>query len=254
MWQYFWKFQTDIPAENYVITFGSVHLTWVAVSLLFIFILAYIYKKSSIGIRRRIEISIALILAFSYILRWIWVIAIGRFSAIDMLPLHLCALSAGMNIIAVFSRKPLFKEFGYALGLPGGLVTFLMPGEPYPFFHFYYLLFVSSHFILILLPIIWVWGDGFRPHTGRLWKCAIILLVMAGVDVIINILIGSNYMFLNYAPPDTPLTAAAKWAGNPGYQFYMALIVLGTWILLYSPWIILQWKRRKPALLLKSPD
>ncbi|MHB1484442.1 MAG: TMEM164-related integral membrane acyltransferase [Saccharofermentanales bacterium] len=256
MWQYFWKFQTEIPEAIYMRTFSTTHIILSISGFILIFLIALLYRRQSVTIRRRIEIVFALMLSASYVFRWIWVIAIGHYSATDMLPLHLCALSAGTVIIGVFSRKPIFKEFGYACGLPGGIVTFIMPGEPYPIFHFYFILFIIAHFILILMPILWVWGDGFRPEPKRLGKCFIILLIMASFDIFINNLIGSNFMFLRYAPPNTPLSAAAKWAGNPGYQFYMALILFGVWLLLYTPWVVMKKmkSREKQSVLLRLPE
>lgn len=239
MWKYFWDYWTDMPQGMGVVQFGTVHLSWVFVSLALIFLIALLYKKQSVVIRRRIELTIATALIADYLVRWTWAGLIGHYYPAEMLPLHLCSLSVIIDIIAIFTKKTLLKEFGYACGLPGGLVTFLIPGMgPYPLWHFYYLLFVFSHMALIMLPVLWVWGDGFRPEFKRLRICIVILLVMAGVDVIINKLIDSNFMFLNYIPEDTILTAVANKLGSPFYQLAMGGIFIVVWALLYVPWLI----------------
>lgn len=244
MWKYFFEFD-GIPSEYWVTQFGPVHIAWVLSAFVLIFLIAYMYKKQSVEVRRRIELVFAVVMICGYAFRWIWVIALGKFVANEMLPLHLCAISSGIIVAAIFTGKPLLKEFGYACGLPGGVVTFLMPGEPYPLFHFFYLLYILSHLMLILMPIIWIWGDGFRPDLKRLFKCFLILLGITGAIIIINSLLGSNFMFISYAPDNTPLKAAADWAGNPGYQFFMALILFGVWLILYTPWVLLKRKAAK---------
>lgn len=239
MWKYFWKYETDLPSGIGVAQYSTTHLAWVATVLIIIFLVVLFYRSQTVAIRRRIELTIAVLLASGYIFRWIWVALIGHYNPAEMLPLHLCSLSAIMEFIAVVSRKPLFKEFGYACGIPGAAVTFIMPGMgSYPLFHFYYMVFIMDHSILILLPMIWIFGDGFRPDLRRLTRCFMILLVMASFDVVVNKLLGSNFMFINYAPDDTTLKAAADWFGNPGYQFAMGGILLIVWVFLYTPWII----------------
>lgn len=243
MRQSFWAYQTDLPPGSGIAQFSATHLAWVLTAGILVLAALLIYRRQAAAHCRRMELVLAMLLTASYLLRWIWAIVIGHYYAAEMLPLQLCALSAAMEIAAVFSRKPLLKEFGYACGIPGALVAFIMPGiGPYPLWHFYYLLFILDHTILILLPMIWVWGDGFRPDVRRLLRCFILLLVMVGGDVVINARIGSNFMFLNFVPADTSLKPVADLFGNPGYQFVMAAILFVVWGMLYAPWIIM--KRR----------
>ena len=54
--------------------------------------------------------------------------------------------------------------------------------------------------MLILLPLIWVLVDGYQPDIRRFPACAALLLIFAGIAWMVNQLIGSNYMFLSYAP------------------------------------------------------
>ena len=246
MRQSFWAYQTDLLPGSGIAQFSVTHLAWVFTAGILVLATLLIYRRQAAARRRRMELVLAVLLAASYLLRWIWAAVIGHYYAAEMLPLQLCALSAAMEIAAVLSRKPLLKEFGYACGIPGALVAFILPGiGPYPLWHFYFLLFILDHTILILLPMIWVWGDGFRPDVRRLLRCLAILLVMAGGDVVINARIGSNFMFLNFAPEDNSLKPVADIFGNPGYQFAMAALLFVVWGILYAPWIII--KRRHQA-------
>ena len=62
---------------------------------------------------------------------------------------------------------------------------------------------------------------------------------------LVNRAIGSNYMFLNFAPEGTPLKPLADFLGNPGYQAAMLVLLLLVWLVFYTPWIIQAYRRRK---------
>lgn len=238
MWRYFWSYQTDLPPESGFEPFSAPHLAWVFTALALIALTAFLYHRRPAA-RRRWERVLAVMLALTYILRWIWALLIGHYQAAEMLPLQLCAVAAILDIAAVFSRKAIFREFGYACGLPGALVVFLTPGiGPYPVLHIYYLLFIMDHALLVLFPVIWIISDGFRPKVRRLFVCFGIVLAMAGVDIWVNNRIGSNFMFLSDVPAGTFWKPIADWFGYPGYQAAMAGLLLLVWVLLYAPWVI----------------
>ncbi len=238
MWRYFWAYQTDLPPDSGFEPGSLPHLLWVSAALALILVTIIFYHQQSRTVRRKTEKALAIALALTYILRWIWVILIGHFQADEILPLQLCAISAMTDIAAVFGRKRIFREFGYACGLPGAIVVFMTPGiGAYPVLHFYYLLFIIDHSILILLPLIWIISEGFKPDYRWLLPCFGIVLVMGGLDVFVNNLIGSNYMFLASVPENTFWKPIADWFGNPGYQFAMAGLLILVWVMLYTPWI-----------------
>ncbi len=238
MWRTFWTYATDLPPGTELPLFGVQHIGWVSASLLLIGILVLIYRRLPVHRRRRMEIAIAVVMAAGYVLRWGWAAVIGRYNPAEMLPLHLCSLAAILEMAAVFSRKPLLKEFGYACGIPGAVVAMILPGiGPYPLWHFHYLLFIVDHLILLMFPILWIVGDGFRPSLRRLAKCFVILIAMAGFDIAVNHWIGSNFMFLHFVPEGVPLKPFSEKLGIPGYQFAMAGLLFVVWAVLYLPWI-----------------
>jgi hypothetical integral membrane protein (TIGR02206 family) len=156
-----------------------------------------------------------------------------------MLPLHLCSLAIWIEMAAVFSGKPLLKELGYALGMPGALASILTPDwGVYPFISYQYLQAAFGHTLLVMIPAIWIWGDGFRPDIRRLPKCFGLLVLVVIPIAFVDWLLGSNYMFLCYAPKDTPLELFEKWCGNPGYLIPLVLLILVVWLILYLPWVI----------------
>ena len=250
MWQYFWSYQTDLPAGSGVDFYGPTHLAWLAGSLALIVLTILVYRRLSKQAQWYLQLTLALLMIGGYFVRWIWFALMGHYNVVEMLPLQLCNLTAFLELAAILFGSTYLKEFGYACGLSGGMVSFLLPTMgPYPFWHFYYLQFVAAHLILILLPAIWIWGDGFRPSWRRLPRVFALVLLIAAVDVLLNSLIGSNYLYLNFVPAESSLKTVGEVLGNPGYQFAMAGLLFLVWLVQYLPWGILERRRqqRPPA-------
>jgi hypothetical integral membrane protein (TIGR02206 family) len=235
----FWLYETDLPPGSATPNFGPQHWTWLGLVLLAIVVLAWIFARLSSQGRRRLIISLASLLAGGELARLVWVTATGHFSVVDDLPLHLSNLAVFIELAALGRKRVLLKEFSYACCLPSALAALLTPAwGAYPVIHFAYLESVISHTILILLPILWIVGRSFRPESRRLPACFALLAWLALLAVVVNLMIGSNYMFLREPPAGTPLAVFARWCGNPGYIVPLIGLVLVVWLVLYLPWAI----------------
>ncbi len=204
-----------------------------------IVLIVVVYLKLKPAGQLRLDRILAIALAMSYILRWLWALIIGRYKLDENLPLQLCSVSAIMIIAAVFSQKTLLMAFGYACGLPAGLAVFAMPGPArYPLVHFFYLLFILSHILLVLMPLLWVTSRRLVPDIRQLPKIFLILLPFAALALSLNSLIGANFMYLNGVPGGLGVTGLADALGNPGYQFVMIALLLVIWVILFLPFSI----------------
>jgi len=239
MFEDFWTFKTDLPAGSGTPNFSPIHLCWLAGSFLLIVVIIQIYKKQNEQVRQTMQRTIIIAAAILEVSRWIWAALIGHYSVVEMLPLHLCSLSIWMEMAAVFSGKSFLKNFGYALCLPGAIAAVLTPDwSVYPFISFQYLHSVVVHTLLMLVPAIWIWGDGFRPDYRKLPICLLLLILFALPVYFINIFLGSNYLFLHEAPKGTPLEIYQTWFGNPGYLFPLFITIMVVWLVFYLPWMI----------------
>lgn len=239
MLEYFWSYQSDLPTGIGTPNFSATHLGWVAASILLIVTVILVYRRQNPLTRIRIQRSLVILIALLDISRWIWAALLGHYSIVEMLPLHLCSLSVWVELAAVFTDRPLLKEFGYALGMPGALASVLTPDwGVYPFVSYQYLQAALGHTLLVMVPTIWIWGDGFRPDYRRLPRLLGILVLFALPIAVIDWKLGSNYLFLCEAPKDTPLEIFENWFGNPGYLVPLVLLILVVWLILYLPWVI----------------
>jgi hypothetical integral membrane protein (TIGR02206 family) len=238
---YFWTFESNLPSGMGVETFSFAHILVLVLSAIIIFLIIQIYRKQTDFGRRNIKRIIASLLIILYFSRWVWCAFFGDSSLFAnlMLPLHLCSVSALMGTAAVFSNNRLVKEFTYGIGLPGGLVGMANPNlGPYPLFSFFFVEYNLTHMLLILLPLLFVFGDGFRPDVKNLPHSLYLAAPFVGAAFWVNQTIGSNYMFLNRIEKGTILVLFDKWLGTPGYLIAVLVSIIIFWILLYAPWEI----------------
>jgi hypothetical integral membrane protein (TIGR02206 family) len=245
MFQYFWTNDTEIPPEMVTRNFSKTHIIWVIAVLILIPIALKHYQTRPPAARKRIKQILVILMTASEIASWIWKAAIGHYTLQFMLPFHLCGISIFIETAAVFAeRNVLLKEFSYSLSMPSAFAAILTPGWYYPFVSFQYLQSVFLHTVLILIPILIVWGDGYRPDYRRLPQCFAMLLFFAGAAAAADMVLDGNYMFLCYVPDDTPLYFFQRWLGHPGYIFLEFLIMLVLWMILYLPWFLEEKKGR----------
>lgn len=244
--QYFWFNDTDIPSEFITNNFSPSHISWLISVPVFIWLVLLLYRRQTETTRNRILQVLAVVILSSEASVRIWQIIIGHYTLRNTLPLHLCSISIFIEAAAVFCRRSgLLKEFSYALSMPAALSAVITPGWYYPFISFSYLQSMLVHSLLVLIPVLIVWGNGFRPNFRRLPACLMLLLFLAGIAETANLLFGGNYMFLEYVPKDTTLQVFELWLGHPGYIFLEAGVILVLWIIMYLPWMIHNHKEKK---------
>ncbi|NOZ03971.1 MAG: TIGR02206 family membrane protein [FCB group bacterium] len=121
------------------------------------------------------------------------------------LPLHLCGAGVYLSAWALFRRQQSVFELAYFWGLAGATQALITPdftGMTSPLYAFTYF---ASH-SLIVLNILWlVFVDGFRCRKGALLNTFLVTNGLAFVMVFVNLLLGSNYLYLCALPAsDSP--------------------------------------------------
>lgn len=243
MLQYFLGEGSLVLSEPITRNFSPVHIAWLVTVLLLIAGFVPIYRKQSLKFRTRMKQVLVVVMVTGEIAIWIWKAVNGIYSLRDTLPLHLCNISIFLEFFAVFGKKTdLLKEFAYSLSMPAALAAIITPGWYYPCLSFPYIQAAASHSLQLLIPVLFVWGDRFQPDYRRLPKCFLMLLGFAGAAALADIVFDSNYMFLCYVPPDTPLQYFEQVFGHPGYIFLEVALIGIIWVVLYLPRIL---KNRK---------
>lgn len=235
--KHFFKYYYGSAKEGGVENFSLLHFTWFTVILALMAFMIFVYKKITEESKRKMLEVCAGTLVFIYFLRIIWAALLGKFRADSMLPFHLCGIMVFIEFFAVFLNYNLLKEFAYSAGLPGAFMALLTPElNGYPLFSFQYQVFILTHALLVLLPLLWVTSHDFRPNKKYIMKVYGVLSGLAAIDFVINKFLNSNYMFISKAPINTPFVIIEKYFGYKGYICFLLISVFLMLNLMYLPW------------------
>ena len=75
-----------------------------------------------------------------------------------------------------------------------------------------------------------------RPDTRRAPACLGIMLLIAVPVYVFDRLMGTNYMFLNWPLPGSPLEWFA-FLGRPGYLLGYIPLLAAAWTVIYAPFV-----------------
>jgi hypothetical integral membrane protein (TIGR02206 family) len=177
----------------------------------------------------------------------LWLILTGHFGIMTELPLQLCGTMYIIIPLMVLSRNRVLMEFVYACGMPGAFFAMLTPDtQGYYFVSWGFLIFIVIHSLIVYIPLFMLITGEFRPRIANLYKVSTMFFSLVFADLIVDHLIGSNYLYMLKAPEGTLLDVFASWAGSPGYIYIAIGVVIIAWLALYLPWeLVYRLQRRQ---------
>lgn len=156
------------------------------------------------------------------------------------LPLQLCDWAWLVAAIALWTRSRLAATITYLWGLTLTTQAVFTPAltTPYPGLRWW--MFWALHLMVVWAAIHVVWGMKLHPTWTTYWKAVVITLAWMFVTVCFNVVVGTNYGYLNGKPAQpSALDLLGPW---PAYVLAEILIAMTAWALLTWPWT------RKPAV------
>ena len=162
---------------------------------------------------------------------------IGGNNQFSYLPLHLCSIN--IFVIAYHSFKPnrLLDSILYTVCIPGALAALLFPSwTSLPLGNFMHIHSFTVHILLALYPIVLTCGGDIRPKVQDIPKCVGILMAAALPIYLINLLLGTNFMFLMEADANNPLFIFKQLFGSHIWGF--PIIIAGILIVMFTPWYL----------------
>lgn len=161
----------------------------------------------------------------------------------EYLPLDLCAISLYLGWVLCFTKRKWMFKYVYFYGM-GALVSLLVPNlggfgiNHFRYYHYFYV-----HGYIIFIAIYFAAVHQFRITFKDFLKAAGVLVVLAGFVMLIDYLIGANYMFLMHKPhAGSPLDMFGPW---PEYLLPLIGMTLVVFVLAYLPWIFINHKDMK---------
>lgn len=234
-------FGKEPPGEPFKL-FGKRHLVALGVIVAINVALA-LWKPKKESTRRAIRTGIAASFVANEGLMHTWHIHTGQWSHKTVLPLHLCGVMIYTNCYLLLRPNDELFQIAYYLSVPAASQALLTPDAGiYELPHFRAVTTFIAHGLLVTAPIYMTMVEGFRPRAESIPR-AIKLLNMLGVPMLlVNRIMGSNYMFLN-RKPDTAslLDKLGPW---PVYLVWLEALAVAFMGLAYLPFAIARWLKK----------
>ena len=158
--------------------------------------------------------ALAVLLVADEVSWWIYLLAGGVPGSrpAQSLPLQLCDLAIFVAAAALWTRNQLLVEVTYFWALAGTLQALLTPDLPqhfpsYPYFQYY-----LAHGGVVGAALLLVVGMGLHPRNWAVVRVAGLTIAYAAFVGAVDLVTGSNYMYLRARPPSaTLLDALGPW-------------------------------------------
>lgn len=217
-------------------SFSPAHGLFVLLCLGGVCLFCLAYKKSPAQARSRLRRRLALSALILELLRALLLIVCGQYG-LGTLPLHLCGLAVYAVLLHSFTGGELTGQFLYAFCMPGAACAILFPDwSYYPALSFMSFSSFGLHMLIVAYVLMQALSGDIRPDIRRSPACLGIMLGLAAPVYIFDRLTDTNYMFLNWPSPGSPLELFA-FLGRPGYLLGYIPLIAAVWALLYLPFI-----------------
>lgn len=226
--------------------FGMYHL--IALGLIFLanIVLVAVGRRTSERGRKLIRWGLAAILLIDELFWHLWNIRTGFWSLQTTLPFHLCSVFVFLSAYMLVKKSYSVYEFAYFLGIAGATQALLTPDAgKYGFPHFRSFQVMLSHGTIVTAAVYMTLVEGFRPTWQSLRRVLIGGNVYMVFIFVLNLAIGSNYLFIAHKPETASLMDVLP--GWPVYILFLELIAVVVSLLLYLPFQISDWRKKKVA-------
>ncbi|HOO33082.1 MAG TPA: TIGR02206 family membrane protein [Thermotogota bacterium] len=158
--------------------------------------------------------------------------------------LELCGVSIILIIYILIRYNQYLFEILYFWGLGGATQALLTPDITlYGFPHFRFFQFFISHGLIIACVFYFLLVEKKRIRPGALKRAVIFTNIYAGSVFIINMIAGTNYMFLNQKPKTASvMDMLGPW---PFSLLGMELLLIAVFGLIYLPVFIINRREMK---------
>ncbi|MBN1560897.1 TIGR02206 family membrane protein [candidate division KSB1 bacterium] len=217
--------------------FQMPHLMALAVVLLFTSFVIFLRWRQNQILNDTFRTSLAVLLILQEISYHLWNIYIDEWTLQKMLPLHLCSAFVWLSAVMLITRSRSIYEFSFFLGTAGALQALLTPDiADYGFPHYRFFHVFISHGAIIIAAVYMTIVEGYRPTWRSMRRVFLWLNVYAVFVYLINMLIGSNYMYVTHKPETASLLdVLGPW---PIYILAGEAMALVMFLLLYLPFAL----------------
>jgi len=222
--------------------FGKLHLIALGVIVAINVGLA-LWKPKKESTRKAIRTGMAAAFVANEGLMHYWHVRTGQWSHKTVLPLHLCGAMIYTNCYLLVKPNDELFQMSYYLSVPGAMQALVTPDAGiYELPHFRAVTTFVAHGLLVTAPIYMATVEGYRPRAQSIPKAVKLLNLLGAPMLLVNRVMGSNYMFIN-RKPDTPslLDKLGPW---PVYLIWLEALAVVFMGLAYLPFAIARWLKK----------
>jgi hypothetical integral membrane protein (TIGR02206 family) len=223
--------------------FGPAHLVVLGSVLVANLALVPLRRVLGEASRRRVRVGLAVVIAVAFFAHAAWRVAMGFWNIRSDLPLHLCDLTALLSITLLLTGSRWLYDFIYFLGIGGALQALVTSNVGiYGFPHLYFFSSMIAHGGIITTGVYFTVVEGYRPTWRSLWRVAGWMSAYTAVIFGLNLLLGSNYLFIGHKPEFPSLIdELGPW---PWYVLSLVGVGLASLFILYAPFALKDWRAR----------
>lgn len=232
----FFDVSLALNAENGFARFGTGHIIWLGALISFCALTALIYRRASNGTRRILRLAVSGAAVIIEVWRGALFFFAGEYT-LGRLPLHLCTMAVYLSFFHAVKGGAFIAQLLYAFAMPGALAALICPDwSVYPISSFLAASSFMLHILLVSYPLMLVFARELTPDINQGAKMLGALLSVAVPIFIFDKLTGTNYMFLNFPAPASPLEWFA-FLGRPWYILGYIPLLSAVWGIIYLPFI-----------------
>ena len=194
-------------------------------------IIILLLKNKSIEFKEKTNMYFAYFAILVYLTTNIYTILIGDWTVQDFLPLHLCNISYFICILVLLNKKKWMYEWTLLLALPSALNALMTPeliwgSSKWHIFEYYFM-----HGSLILVPLYLMFVMNYKLRILSWWKTFLRAQIVVVIVFSLNLILGTNYMFLLSKPSVNNPLIVGDW---PFYILFVQLIGLLHIVVIYK--------------------
>lgn len=168
----------------------------------------------------------------------LWFIYHSEWRITTTLPLQLSSISLFLAIFLLITKQRFLFEVTLFAGTSSALLAMITPELSYPYPHYRFFHFFVAHGAIVATAWFMIVVERYIPSYQSIWRAFFVLNCYTFIIFIMNILIGSNYMFLMEKPGSNTIY---EYLGNwPWYILSLEFVAITVFHLIYVPFIVVK--------------
>ena len=209
-------------------TFDLTHILWLSAGIAFCIAACIFFRRLSPERQKRVLKVLGAYIFIQEMVKNLVLICLQEFSW-GYLPFHLCGINILLIAFDVFKQTKTVRSFLYYFAIPGAALALLFPNwTKMPVWNFFHLHSFTIHFLLVLYPLLLVTTGQVSADLKSALKGVALLVAMAIPVYGLNLLWGTNFMFLMKPDSGNPLEFFEKLLGSHlwGFPILLPVVIL----------------------------